>query len=266
MSAPPVLVACLVALRAEFNEQYPGRDKGADGWIGDKAHQQESSDHNPDESGRTPYEDADHVDEVHALDVDSNLKPGAAGPAALKMDVERIRVAHRDGHDDRLQNVIYQGRICSRSWGWTWRLYTGASKHFDHAHFSARYDTSRENNTKPWGVKTVGVDLNANPGNVDAVYSGVNKANTLTRYDVGTAPAFAVTPSSGNVYGIAGGVSTAQRDAAYARSLGEQNKLKLATMEATLNNCFALLTQLTADAADTPNVIVDDVRYAIANP
>jgi hypothetical protein len=148
----PILVPCLVALRAEFNKKYPKRDKGADGWIGDKAHQQESSDHNPDETGRTPTEDADKINEVHALDVDSNLVPGAAGPKALKADVERIRLAHLHGTDDRLQNIIYQGRITSRSWGWTWRDYKGASQHFDHAHFSARYDTSRENNTRPWGV------------------------------------------------------------------------------------------------------------------
>jgi hypothetical protein len=149
----PILVPCLVALRAEFNRKYPGRDKGADGWIGDTAHQQESSDHNPDETGRTPSEDADNVNEVHALDVDSNVKPGAAGPGALLADVEHIRTAHQRGDDDRLQNVIYQGRIASRSWGWTWQDYGGASKHFDHAHFSARYDTSRENDTSPWGVE-----------------------------------------------------------------------------------------------------------------
>jgi hypothetical protein len=148
----PILVPCLVALRSEFNRKYPGRDKGADGWIGDAAHQQESSDHNPDESGRTPTEDADKINEVHALDVDANVKPGASGPIALAADVEHIRLAHQRGDDDRLQNVIYRGKIASRSWGWGWRDYDGASQHYDHAHFSARYDTSREQNTKPWGV------------------------------------------------------------------------------------------------------------------
>jgi hypothetical protein len=152
----PVLVACLVALRAEFDAQYPGRDKGADGWIGDAAHQQESSDHNPDETGRTPFEDDDKINEVHALDIDKDLR-AAGGAAALNADVERIRLAHQTGRDDRLQNIIWQGRIASRSWGWDWHTYTGASKHFDHAHFSARYVTATENDTSPWGVKETDV-------------------------------------------------------------------------------------------------------------
>lgn len=143
----PVLVPCLVALRDEFNRKYPHRDKGADGWIGDRAHQLESSDHNPDETGRTPYEDADHIDEVHALDVDRDVRDGD-----LTTDVEAIRLRHQRGRDDRLQNIIWRGQICSRSWGWTWREYTGASKHFDHAHFSARYTTAQESDTSPWGV------------------------------------------------------------------------------------------------------------------
>lgn len=144
----PVLVACLVALRTEFNELAPHRDKGADGWIGDAAHQQESSDHNPDETGRTPYEDADHINEVHALDVDKDL----GGGLDLDEYVDRIVVAHRADRDNRLQNVIWQGYIASRSWGWTWQAYSGPSKHFDHAHFSARYTTAQENDTRPWGV------------------------------------------------------------------------------------------------------------------
>lgn len=145
--AGPILVACLVALRTEFNTKYPRRDKGADGWIGDKAHQQESSDHNPDETGKTPYQDADKIDEVHAIDIDKDVKDGD-----LNVDVETIRLRHQRGEDDRLQNIIWRGRIASRSWGWVWHEYNGASAHFDHAHFSARYTTEQENDTSAWGV------------------------------------------------------------------------------------------------------------------
>jgi hypothetical protein len=143
-----ILVPCLVVLRAEFNTLAPKRDKGADGWIGDAAHQQESSDHNPDETGRTPTEDADDIDEVHAIDVDSDLGPGMD----LADYVERIRVRHERGQDNRLQYIIYRGRICSAARGWTWREYIGKSAHFDHAHFSVRYTTAQENDTRPWGV------------------------------------------------------------------------------------------------------------------
>ena len=144
-----ILVPCLVSLRSEFNKLAPGRDKASDGSIGDLRHQQESSDHNGDEVGRTPYEDADHTNEVHAIDVDDDLrKAGWTMDRCLQIIITR----HRTGKDDRLQNVIYNRKIWSRSWGWTARAYTGASAHTEHAHFSARYTTAQEADTKPWGL------------------------------------------------------------------------------------------------------------------
>jgi hypothetical protein len=144
-----ILVPCLVTLRDEFNALAPGRDKASDGSIGDAAHAQESSDHNPDETGRTPYEDADDINEVHAIDVDDDLRrPGWTMNRALEIIVTR----HREDRDDRLQNIIYNRRIWSRSWGWTARAYTGASAHTEHAHFSARYTTAQERDTSPWGL------------------------------------------------------------------------------------------------------------------
>jgi hypothetical protein len=144
-----ILVPCLVTLRNEFNKLAPGRDKASDGSIGDAAHQQESSDHNPDETGRTPYSDADHINEVHAIDVDDDLR--LAG-WSMNRALEIIITRHREGRDNRLQNVIYNRRIWSRSWGWTARAYTGASAHTEHAHFSARYTTAQESDTRPWGL------------------------------------------------------------------------------------------------------------------
>lgn len=144
-----ILVPSLVSLRAEFNTLAPKRDKASDGSIGDLAHQQESSDHNPDETGRTPYSDADNINEVHAIDVDSDLnKPGWDMTRCVQIIVTR----HRTGKDDRLQNVIWNRTIWSRSWGWTARAYTGASPHTEHGHFSARYTTGQESDTRPWGL------------------------------------------------------------------------------------------------------------------
>jgi hypothetical protein len=144
-----ILVPCLVSLRSEVNRLAPSRDKASDGSIGDAAHAQESSDHNPDETGNTPYEDADNINEVHAIDVDDDLrKPGWTMDKCLEIIITR----HRDGRDNRLQNVIYNRRIWSRSWGWTARAYTGANAHTEHAHFSARYTTAQESDTRPWGL------------------------------------------------------------------------------------------------------------------
>jgi len=147
----PVLVPCLVVLRQEFNTLSPGRDKRSDGWIGDRSHAASSSDHNPDETGNTPYEDADDVDEVHGLDVDET-GPWPGGPQVFDYAVDEVVKRHRLGLDDRLQNVIRNGRIASRSWGWTWRDYTGPNGHYEHAHFSARYTSSHENDRRPFGV------------------------------------------------------------------------------------------------------------------
>jgi hypothetical protein len=143
------LVPCLNSLRAEFTALAPVRDRQSDGSIGDTAHSQSSSDHNPDETGATPYEDADSLNEVHAIDVDVDLrKPGWTMERAVQVIVLR----HRAGRDNRLQNVIYNRRIWSRSWGWTARAYNGPNPHDQHAHFGARYTTAQENDTRPWGL------------------------------------------------------------------------------------------------------------------
>lgn len=126
------LVPCLVTLRAEFNQLAPARDKGADGWIGDAAHQARTSDHNADPQGR-----------VLAVDIDST------GPWPRPFDslVESLR------GDDRLEYVIWNRRIASRDQGWTWRAYTGSSDpHTGHAHFSARHDHTGNDSTAPWGL------------------------------------------------------------------------------------------------------------------
>lgn len=144
-----ILVPCLVSLRDEFNALAPARDKASDGSIGDTAHAYSSSDHNPDETGATPYEDADKRNEVHAIDTDDDLRlPGWTMAKCIGIVVMR----HRTGLDDRLQNIIYDRRIYSRSWGWTAHAYNGPSPHTEHAHFSARYTDAAESNTKPWGL------------------------------------------------------------------------------------------------------------------
>lgn len=159
-----ILVPCLVKLRDEFNQVAPKRDKGADGWIGDTSHAAASSDHNPDETGNTPYEDADNVDEVHAIDVDSTgpWPDGKGGEAGGWFDKKVRAIAAREKVEyesptilGRLQNIIWRGQIISRSWGWSeWRKYEGSNQHFDHAHFSARYESATEADTRPWGVAT----------------------------------------------------------------------------------------------------------------
>jgi hypothetical protein len=144
-------VPCLVTLRAEFNAVAPGRDTGADGWIGDTAHQSRTSDHNPQADGR-----------VLALDIDST----GPWPVPFNSLVESLR------GDARLEYVIWNRRIASRDQGWTWRTYTGSSDpHTGHAHFSARHDHTGNTSTADWGIETM------------AVADDVTKIRTLVEYD-----------------------------------------------------------------------------------
>ena len=150
-----ILVPCLVTLRAEFDAVAPPRDRSADGSIGDTAHQRGgTSDHLPDED--TPAlrdHDADAKNEVHALDIDST-GPWPGGPAWFDAAVHDIVDRHRRGEDDRLQYVIWNRQIANRDIGdWRWREYTGTGDpHTGHAHFSSRYLTAAESDTRPWGV------------------------------------------------------------------------------------------------------------------
>lgn len=156
-------VACLLVLRDEFNTVAPKRDKGADGTIGDLRHAAGgTSDHLPDEDfAALRGKDQDSKNEVHALDIDSTgpWPDGKGGQANGWFDrkvheiIERERRRWLDPNDVcRLEYVIWRGMIYSRSHNFVGREYTGSDPHFNHAHFSARYLTQAESDTRPWGV------------------------------------------------------------------------------------------------------------------
>jgi hypothetical protein len=145
-----ILVPCLVELRNEFNEIAPGRDKASDGSIGDPAHQNTISDHNPDEIGTVPIRDADSRNEVHAIDVDIDLRlPGLSMEEVVQFILKRCR----SGAEKRLRYIIYNRRIWSASSDWVQKPYSGANAHDKHAHFSASYDTAREASTASWHLE-----------------------------------------------------------------------------------------------------------------
>lgn len=154
--AGPVLVPCLVQLRTDVDEMCPDRDRTSDGWIGDPAHQANVSDHNDDEIGRVPIRDADLKHEVHALDLDADLRtPGLT----MEMVVQHVIARCRSGAERRLRYVIYNRRIWETSNGWRQRTYVGGNPHTQHAHFSASYDTLLEANTTSWRLEDIPVAL-----------------------------------------------------------------------------------------------------------
>jgi hypothetical protein len=161
-----VLIPCLKQLFAEFNTVAPHRDKASDGSIGDTAHQEETSDHNPDETGNVPIHDADHVNEVHAIDVTSDLRtPGLS----MEDVVQHILARCRSGAETRLRYVIYYQRIWEAKNGWRERAYTGSSQHREHAHFGASYDSDKEASTASW---TLG-DLIMTQDDIDKIVAAV---------------------------------------------------------------------------------------------
>lgn len=136
--ATPFLAPALVQLRTEVNGRWPNRDHTSDGWIGDAAHSARVSDHNPDDHGM-----------VHATDTD---KDGIDVPALLREVIGDVRVEY----------VIWDRRIWTRSSGFTARAYTGINPHTGHVHVSLRYGATYEGNTAAW----FGAAYRAFPGQI----------------------------------------------------------------------------------------------------
>lgn len=152
------LIPCLKALFTAFNVVAPDRAKDSDGSIGDVAHRQSVSDHNPDEEGNVPIHDADSVNEVHAIDVDKDLNES---DLTMEKVVQFLLIRCRSGAEKRLRYIIYNRRIWSASSDWVQKTYTGASPHTEHAHFSASYDPNHEANTASWYLEEIPVALTA---------------------------------------------------------------------------------------------------------
>jgi hypothetical protein len=145
----------ILSLLNEMDTAFPDRDKASDGEVGDRAHQQSVSNHNPDESGNTgSWSDADHIDEVHARDLDVDLrKPGWSMDRVFAIILDRCR----RGVEKRVTEIIYKGYIYTKKRGWTKRKYTGPNPHDKHLHLSIAYgsgsgQSNPENITSPWGI------------------------------------------------------------------------------------------------------------------
>lgn len=153
-----MLIEAGKSLFAAFNEVAPNRDHKTDGSIGDAAHTS-TSDHTPDEqSSALRNRDADSRNEVHAIDVDADLRePGLT----MAMVVGHLVARCRSGAEKRLRYIIFNRRIYSASDGWPTggRVYSGASPHTEHAHFSFSYVSSLEASTASWHLEDIPVAL-----------------------------------------------------------------------------------------------------------
>lgn len=122
----PRLALSLRRLGDEVDARWPDRSRASDGWIGDQAHRQRFSDHNPDRHGV-----------VHAIDITS------AG-----IDVDELvaaAIAHPATH-----YVISRGQIWQRINHWQPREYEGTDPHRSHVHVSLMLTTAAERNRIHW--------------------------------------------------------------------------------------------------------------------
>jgi hypothetical protein len=146
-----VITRSLAALRADFNLAFPHREKKSDGWIGDLAHQQSTSGHNPDETGGGEYEDSDTKDEVRALDVDKDLNGPNTPMAVMQGVINRLLVNPKMLR--RLRYIIFNRQIWSRSNNWRRAVYAGRNPHTEHAHFSG--DPADDENDSDWAIPII---------------------------------------------------------------------------------------------------------------
>lgn len=128
----------LVKLRDQFNTQYPNRNKGSDGSIGDAAHASRKSDHNPwVKDGKTGI--------VTAIDLTHDAKNG--------VDTWKIADTLRANRDPRIKYVISNKRIFSSvSSPWQWRRYTGSNPHSAHMHVSVHSSKHHYDSERDWDL------------------------------------------------------------------------------------------------------------------
>lgn len=126
----------LTKLLSQVNEMFPNRSKVSDGEIGDTAHSQRKSDHNPNSAGV-----------VQALDITNDP---ANGP--VSRGIAEALIASRD---PRIKYVISNRQICYGSLGpspWIWRKYTGQNPHEHHVHISVKDSAKFYDDDSPWNL------------------------------------------------------------------------------------------------------------------
>lgn len=123
----PYEAPSLARFKQALNTRWPGRDHSSDGWIGDTAHQETKSGHNPSPpSGVVRARDTD-VDGIHVPSVVASL---LLNPA--------IRYA------------IYNERIFHARDQFRPKKYTGSNKHDKHIHGEIESTKMAENSKAPW--------------------------------------------------------------------------------------------------------------------
>jgi beta-lactamase superfamily II metal-dependent hydrolase len=132
----------LLMLRDQVNRRAPRRNKASDGTIGDAAHCQRTSDHNP-------WVRDGSIGVVTALDLTHDVSGGC--------DANTIAEAIRASRDTRVKYVIWNRRIANSaaiggSQPWQWRPYGGSNPHTKHVHISVKPDKASYDSKVSWAI------------------------------------------------------------------------------------------------------------------
>ncbi len=123
----------LLKLRDQVNAMWPDRDKSSDGTIGDLAHSQRVSDHNPNKAGV-----------VTAMDIDADLSPTEnVGVLVAKLQASQ---------DPRIKYLIWNGQITVKGDISKWKPYHGVNAHRHHCHISASADPQLYDDDTEWNL------------------------------------------------------------------------------------------------------------------
>jgi hypothetical protein len=119
-------------LRQKINAAYPNRSKISDGTIGDTAHSNRPSDHNPNNRGI-----------VCAWDVTHDPANG--------MDCNQLAAQLEKSKDPRIDYIIWRRKIMSSTVSpWKWRFYGGSNPHNKHLHISIK--DALASNEREWNL------------------------------------------------------------------------------------------------------------------
>ena len=136
-------MASLLVLRDQVNVIAPKRSRASDGLVGDVAHQQTNSDHNP------HYVPGVGSNIVTALDLTHDPSGG--------FDSYKFAETLRRHRDRRIKYVISNRRIFSSYASgsrapWTWGSYSGPDPHTNHVHVSV-LDAPISDTRTPWNLE-----------------------------------------------------------------------------------------------------------------
>lgn len=129
----------LDVLREQLNAHAPRRSRASDGALGDTAHANRASDHNP-----WLVIDGRHY--VSARDFTHD--PGGG------LDCARLAAVLARARDGRVKYLIWDRQIMAGAGGpqpWTWRRYSGPNPHHRHLHLSVVADRHCLNRA-PWAL------------------------------------------------------------------------------------------------------------------